>query len=219
MTKNKKKKLIVLLLALASLLIAVAGSYAYIEHQTVARNIITTGKIEVKVNEYADTAGTPFPETGVSGVMPGAAVTKIVEIENTADSADAWVRVMVEKTITLAEGVSGTPDPSLVSIDFDTANWTFSDGWYYYNARLAPGERTAPLFTQVVFSNSMDNMYQESTAEVKVTAQAVQVIHNGDTALDAVGWPAEVAGNTSGTGSAPAQPHDLNGGGNGGDGV
>ncbi len=189
--KNKKKKLIAILLALSCLFVVVVGSLAFYTSQPErTRNIITTGKIEIEVNEYADEAmTTPFPESGVSGVMPGATVTKIVEIENTGDSP-AWVRVKVDKLITLADGVAGTPDASLVSLDLNTEAWTLLDGWYYYNTALAAGAKTAtPLFTRVTFDPSMENMYQSSTAEVTVAAQAVQVAHNGETALGAVGWP------------------------------
>ncbi len=195
--KNKKKKLIAILLALTCLFVVVVGAYAAFDYQYShrTRNIITTGKIDIEVNEYADAEGTPFPEAGVTGVMPGVSVTKIVEIENTGDSP-AWVRVKVDKLIRLAEGVSGTPDPDLVSIlDINTEYWTLHDGWYYYNTQLAAGAKTtAPLFTTVKFAESMENMYQNSTAEVKVSAQAVQTKNNvpdSGLAYDALGWPAE----------------------------
>lgn len=188
---NKKKNLIVILLALTCLFVVVIGSLAYESRSVTARNIITTGKIDIEVNEYADEKGTPFPENGVSGVMPGATVTKIVEVENTGDSP-AWVRIKVDKLIRLAEGVEGEPDASLILLDINEDYWTLVDGWYYYNAELPAGEKTgAPLFTQVTFDRNMQNMYQNSTAEVAVIAQAVQAKNNNSKKLayEAEGWP------------------------------
>lgn len=191
--KNKKKKLIAILLALSCLLIVVVGSLAYEQPYTKTRNIITTGKIDIEVNEYADEAmTTPFPETGIDGIMPGRVVTKIVEVENKGDSP-AWVRVKVNKTITLAEGVAGDPNPSLISLDISDSvdsPWVYADGWYYYKTQLPARETTvAPLFTQVTFASNMDNIYQNSTAKVSVIAQAVQVKSNGESYDTAQGWP------------------------------
>ncbi len=193
--KKNKRKWIVLLLATSCLLVVVLGSLAYFTAETRTRNVITTGGVSVEVAEYADAEKTkPFPPEGVTGVMPGASVTKIAEVRNTGASP-AWVRVKVEKKITLAEGVTGTPDESLVTLDLDLSAWTEQDGWYYYGEPLRPGEATPPLFTTVGFAASMQNVYQNSTAEVTVTAQAVQTANNGSSALSAAGWP---AGGTTG---------------------
>ena len=54
---------------------------------------------------------------------------------------------------------------------------------------MSPGERTEPLFTKVTFSTEMGNLYQGSRAEIAVLAQATQVANNGETALEADGWP------------------------------
>ena len=50
-------------------------------------------------------------------------------------------------------------------------------------------EITVPLFTKVIFSADMDNLYQHSKAVINVNAQATQVIHNGETVFEASGWP------------------------------
>lgn len=63
------------------------------------------------------------------------------------------------------------------------------DGYYYYKEALKPGEVTAPIFTAVTFKPEMGNEYQNATATVDVSAQAVQTANNGDTVMDAKGWP------------------------------
>ena len=98
------------------------------------------------------------------------------------------MRVKVEKNIKL-QG-EGTPDTSLVELTRSASHWTEKDGYYYYTKVLKPGEVTAPIFTAVTFKPEMGNEYQNATATVDVSAQAVQTANNGTSALTASGWPA-----------------------------
>lgn len=180
-----KKKLLILSLAAICLAITAIGTLAYFTSEGTAHNVITTGGVEIGVQEWADVEKTkPFED--LTGVMPNTTVTKIAEIKNTGAS-DAWVRVKVEKNIKL-QG-EGTSDTSLVELTLNTADWTEKDGYYYYKEALKPGEVTAPIFTAVTFKPDMGNEYQNATATVDVTAQAVQTANNGDTVMDAKGWP------------------------------
>ena len=76
-------------------------------------------------------------------------------------------------------------------MDINTEKWTEKDGWYYYNEKLAPGEATEPLFTEVSFAAEMDNVYQESKLKLDIMANGTQTAHNGETVLQAAGWPEE----------------------------
>lgn len=167
----KRKFLILSVLALCFSLFA-AETIAYFTADSKAHNVITTGSVQIAVQEWADDERTkPFED--VTGVMPETTVTKIVEIKNTGVS-DAWVRVMVDKKIELA---------------CNTADWTEKDGYYYYNKVLKPGEVTAPVCTAVSFHADMSNAYQNATATIDIFAQATQSANNGNTAMDAQGWP------------------------------
>ena len=180
-----KKKLLMLSAVAICLAIFAAGSLAYFTSQDTAHNVITTGGVEITLQEWADEAKTtPFKD--LTGVMPNTTVTKIAEIRNTGAS-DAWVRVKVEKNIKL-QG-DGTPDTGLVELKLNTVDWTEKDGYYYYNKILKPGEITAPIFTAVSFAADMGDEYQDAAATVDVFAQAVQTANNGDTVLTAQGWP------------------------------
>ena len=180
-----KKKLLILSLAAICLAITAIGTLAYLTSEGTAHNVITTGGVEIAVQEWADEdKQTPFED--LEGIMPGMTVTKIAEIKNTGAS-DAWVRVKVEKNIKL-QG-EGTSDTGLVELTLNTADWTEKDGYYYYTKVLKPGEVTAPIFTAVTFKPDMGNEYQNATATVDVTAQAVQTANNGATVMDAQGWP------------------------------
>ena len=180
-----KKKLLILSLAAIYLAITAIGTLAYFTSEGTAHNVITTGGVEIAVQEWADEdKQTPFED--LEGIMPGMTVTKIAEIKNTGAS-DAWVRVKVEKNIK-PQG-DGKPDTGLVELTLNTADWTEKDGYYYYTKVLKPGEVTAPIFTAVTFKPDMGNEYQNATATVDVSAQAVQTANNGDTVMDAKGWP------------------------------
>ena len=181
----KRKLLILSVLAICIATLA-AGTLAYFTSEGKAHNVLTTGGVEIAVQEWADEEKTkPFED--LTGIMPGMTVTKIAEIKNTGAS-DAWVRVKVEKNIKL-QG-EGTPDTALVELNLNLTDWTLGeDGYLYYNKVLKPGEVTEPLFTAVTFNVTMGNEYQNATATVDVSAQAVQTANNGDTVMDAAGWP------------------------------
>lgn len=181
-----KKKLLILSLAAICLAITAIGTLAYFTSEGTAHNVITTGGVEITVQEWADEEKTkPFED--LTGVMPNTTVTKIAEIKNTGAS-DAWVRVLITKDIQLAG--DGEVDPDLIKLGLNTTDWTLgTDGYYYYNKALKPGETTAPILSSVTFEPTMGNEYQNAAATVDISAQAVQTANNGDTVMDAKGWP------------------------------
>jgi len=167
-----KKRLAVIAMALCLVVAGAAmGTVAYFTAQETAHNVITTGGVAIALEEWAslpDDGTDPVPFEDVEGVLPGTAVGKVVQVSNTGAS-EAWVRIQVEKTIVLDESREGEIDPSLISLDINTA--------------------TEPLFTQVSFDKEMGNLYQNCTAQVDVSAQAVQTANNGAAAPEAAGWP------------------------------
>lgn len=180
-----KRKLLILSVLVICVATLAAGTLAYFTSEGTAHNVITTGGVEITLQEWAD-EGKQTPFEDLTGIMPGMTVTKIAEVKNTGAS-EAWVRVKVEKNIQLTH--EGKVNPKLVELAIDTDNWTEKDGYYYYNKALKPGEVTAPIFTGVTFAPTMGNEYQNATATVDVYAEAVQTANNGATALEAAGWP------------------------------
>lgn len=185
-----KKKMFICAFIAICLSIVAYGTTAYFSYEDTATNVITAGDIKIELQEWAipDGSGKLIPFEDVMDVQPGMEISKIVQIENIGGQA-AWVRISLEKAITLADGVEGEVDLSLISYDLNTEYWTEQNGYYYYNAILKSGETTKPLFTKVMFSPEMSNLYQHSKAVIEVTAQATQVVHNGDSVLEATGWP------------------------------
>ena len=188
----KKRRIVASAVLIACLSLSAYGSIAYFTAETTATNVITAGNIKIDLKETAipEKGGDPIPFENIIGVMPGNRISKIVEVENIGDQP-AYIRVSVEKDIFLADEYDEEPDLSLITWDLNTDDWEEKAGYFYYKKVLDAGKATKPLFTEVVFDASMGNMYQNSKAEITVTAQATQVAHNGNNALEAQGWPAE----------------------------
>lgn len=165
------------------------GTGAFFTAEEKAHNVITTGGVDIAIEEWQEVNGKLKPFENVEGVMPGKEVSKIVQIKNTGAS-DAYIRVAVNKEILLASGNSEAIDLSLIKLQLNTEDWTeHEDGFYYYNDVLKAGDTTAPLFTSVTFDKSMGNLYQNCTVNINVQAQATQVANNGANVFEAKGWP------------------------------
>lgn len=190
-----KKRLLALAVAVSCLAAAAGGTVAYFTAEDTAHNVITSGGVNIEVVEKTRDAGgvlLDFPEDGIKGVMPGTDVSKIVSVKNTGAS-EAWIRVRVEETVRSSGGEelpleleNGVPVMSYTPGE----DWTLSeDGWYYCEKPVPAGQSTGVLFDTVSFAPEMGNEYQNCTANLLITAQAVQTANNGETALTAAGWP------------------------------
>ena len=183
--KTMKKKIFILSLIALCVSLCLVGTVAFFAADRTARNVITAGNLQI---ELVETDGNGHPFEDVFGVIPGEKIAKVVAAKNPSERP-CFVRISVDKRIQLAQGVTGTPDLSLVAMDFNTTDWIEQDGYFYYTRILNPGETTEPLFTTVSFDAAMNNLYKGSAAKVIVDVQAVQSANNGDTALAANGWP------------------------------
>lgn len=194
-----KRKIFILSILVICVASLAAGSLAYFTADGTAHNVITTGGVGIQLIEKTKSGDTlvDFPEEGLSGILPGASASKIVSVKNTG-TAEAWIRVSVTMNMT---GSDKTPLPTELSgadgmipvITFKAnGDWTKGeDGYYYYKAPVAAGGATTTLFDEVHFAKEMGNEYQNCTANLIVSAQAVQTANNGETVQQAKGWPAE----------------------------
>lgn len=199
-----KRKLLILSLLVILAALTAAGTLAYYTDSARTHNVITSGKVNIDLLEWADEARTkPFKDK--QGVMPGKKVTKIVEVKNTGTGA-AFLRLYVEKNVYGADQKPMKSDP--VSLNFNDTDWTYSEseGYYYYNRPLEPGKTTEPLFTAVTFDPLMGNEYQNASAHVKVIAYAVQSANNGDSPQAAKGWPSDTQAEPTPVPNPPENP-------------
>ena len=181
--KHTKSKLVTIAILLILLSIAGTGTLAYFNDSITVHNEITTGNINIAINQVS---------TESLAVMPGMAVDRPIVVTNDATSGEAWVRVQIKKQIVKADNSIG--DDALIIMQYNNQNkcndnWKYKDGYYYYKTPLAANNTTAPLFDEIVFSPTMGNDYQNSTATVTIHAQAVQTANNGKTVWEAAGWP------------------------------
>lgn len=183
-----KKKIAAAALIVSMLSISAMGTLAYFTDTGIAHNVITSGKVDITLIDDTEEIGKPFPDGGITNVMPGTSVSKIVGVKNEEVSADAWVRLLVNTEF--LEDL----DEKVVSMDL-SEKWEKSDekvtingkeyDAYTYNEVLAPNTSTEPLFKEVKFAPDMGNEYQKSTLHIDVIAQAVQADNNPSV----TGWP------------------------------
>lgn len=183
----KKKISLIAVLAICLSLIA-TGTLAYFTTDAIARNVITTGHVDIElIEKHIDESGevVDFPKDGISGVLPGTAVSKIVSVKNTG--AESWIRVKVEKLANAADGSELPAD--LITFQVDETKWLEKDGYYYYLTPVATDESTDILFDEVFFDSKIGNDFMNGKMEIVVSAQAVQTANNGTTVTEAAGWP------------------------------
>ncbi|MBR4411288.1 MAG: SipW-dependent-type signal peptide-containing protein, partial [Firmicutes bacterium] len=83
-----KKKIFAVMMVLICLAIAATGTLAYFTSEETAHNIITTGAVDIDLEEWQDLDGdgqnyTPYPpENQPINVMPGVTVSKIATIKS-----------------------------------------------------------------------------------------------------------------------------------------
>ena len=184
---GKTRKFLAIVAMLACVLAVLAsGTLAYFTAEETAYNVITTGCLFMELVEET-TGGEPWPEEGITGVMPAAAVDKVVYVKNVG-AVPFFTRICMDKIITAAEGVEAELNFDHITLDIDTEHWIEHEGFYYYYRVLQPGEQTEPLFTKVSFGPELGNEYMNAQVDIYVLAQAVQSANNGDDPLAALGW-------------------------------
>ena len=191
----KKKLLLLASVAICAAILA-SGTLAYFTAEDEVHNVITSGAVDIQIEEWQDKIGNPYPDDPID-VMPGVTVSKIATIKNL--EAEAYIRAKFEVVITRADETVMELSPetlaSIITLTMNGEDWLRKDGdgeWWYYNVPVKTGESTEAFFTEVVFDGpNMTNEYQNCTVEVIVKAQGVQTANNGTSALEAAGWSAE----------------------------
>lgn len=196
MKKMIKTKLLAVFGAVSVLALLSTGTLAYFTTQAEVENHLTTGAVLLQVRQR-DAFGKEISGKGTE-IMPGDTVVYSASVENTGEEP-VWLRVKLTENVEGA-GVSenGVPDAkACLEIVVNDVDWTWreetsGEGYYYYNRVLQGGEETEPLFTEVHFRGSaIDNDYLGKSFAVHVAAYGVQSANNGESVLDAFGWPEE----------------------------
>lgn len=188
-----KKKIFAMAVMLICISILASTTLAYFTDVETAHNVITSDGIDIAIEEWQETpAGLiPYPSQPIT-VMPGISVSKIVTVRN--QDAQSFVRAKLVLTLKDTAGkemeITSETMEKIIHLTMNAQGWTEKDGWWYYGAAVNTGEATKPLMTGVSFDGfNITNEYQKCTLEIHVYAQAVQAANNGESALDAAGWP------------------------------
>ena len=190
-----KKRIVALAVSAICLATIASSTLAYFTDEQHVHNILTSGGISIQVVETMQGEGdamVEFPKEGLRGIMPGTVVSKTVQIQNTGAN-EAWIRVKVDSSIIDADGknlaLNLQDGTEVITYDVLDGWQPGTDGYFYYEKPVPVQMLTTPLFETVRFAPQMGNEYQNCTANIVISAQAVQTANNGDTVMDASGWP------------------------------
>lgn len=188
-----KKRIFAIAVVICCLSVLASTTLAYWTDSDIARNVITSAGVDVKIVEeqLVDGVLQPYPGHPIQ-IMPATRVSKIVSVQNL--QGDSWIRMNYTLAVYDAAGsemdIPAGKLAEMILIAPNTADWTYKDSWWYYKDALKPWEKSAPLFEEVVFSGPhIDNKYQNCTVKINVTVHAVQQAHNGESVWAALGWP------------------------------
>ena len=170
----KNKKLIIMISVLAVLL--VGGLLAYLTDTLTVTNKITTGIVDIELNEYTkDANDNEIAWTDKTNIKPGETVSKIAKINATATSEPCYIRAKLTFTCEDATLNASAEMPSVADLNLDIpANWVLkADGYYYYNTKVNPSD-VVTLFTQFTLPNTLNNDWSNQTFDLDVKADAIQ---------------------------------------------
>lgn len=173
-----KKQIIIGSVFAVTAAVAAGSTLAYFTAEDTAENVISTGNIDIKINEYKTVPDTDIlleytdPETPV---MPGDTISKIVKVENTG-SGTAYIRAKINMYFRDNDSLATEP----VQLSLNTTDWEYNetDGYYYYKNILDTESETTPLFESFTIDSSAGNEYENQTLIIDIDAQAIQEKNN-----------------------------------------
>lgn len=170
-----KKQIFIGSLCAVTAAVAAGSTLAYFTAQDTAVNTISTGNLDIAINEYQDSQCGEIPYTDpTTPVMPGDCISKKVRIENTG-CGSAYIRAKIDMSF---EGDDESLSTDLVKLNIGD-DWELADdGYYYYQYIVDSGEETSNLFTTVYFDNDMGNEYQDKKLNISIDAEAIQSKNN-----------------------------------------
>lgn len=164
----KKKKILTMVAAVALVaVIGVGATLAYFTDKDSKTNVVTMGKVDIKLDEPDFSKN---PDDTITDVKPNQTIAKDPKITVEEGSLDAYVRAKI-----VFEGLSDEQVADILPlIDIDTTKWFLStDGYYYYQASMAAGASDY-LFQSVKIPENWGNEVSELTFKINVFAEAIQ---------------------------------------------
>lgn len=182
----KKRRVISIAVAVTLALGIVAFAAQYVS-ETI-RGTVGASNLGIKVEMLEIKNGEEVPVSEEeTEVVPSAEISRIAKVKNTGDQ-DAWVRAKVY-LVSGGESIPAADDGYIELGDVNTEDWTWSDGYWYCNEKLAAGKTSPEIFKSVTIKDTAGTAI--NGADLKVDAEGTQVKNNGSSALEAEGWPTE----------------------------
>ena len=188
-----KKKLLYMATLIICISIITGGTFAYFTYDDTAHNVITTNKVNIKVLNMIEQNGVLVESDNAAiPIMPATTVDKVISAQSV--ETPAWVRLKYDLEVYDSNGdkiaIPKAELDSIIIIEPNSTDWIEKDGWWYYKAVVAGGEKTTPLFEEIKFSGpGMGNEYQNGTVKLLLKGHAVQSANNGSSVMEADGWP------------------------------
>ena len=186
---NKKRIITIAIITTLLLGIAVFATLVRYIVSDVTENRISSSNVKIELVLLEEGEGGQVPVSGDTTVVPGVTKSRIAMVKNTGKEP-AWVRV--DALVDAPHGTENIEEFGYVELgNVDDEDWAYKDGYWYYDKILNPGETTKALFTEISFTNDLDENYKGQDLSVRILAEGTQSKHNGSTAFDAQGWPEE----------------------------
>lgn len=188
-----KQKQICGTLAVSLAVLGAAYTSAFFSTSIDTNNLITFGNLGLQINETVlDTSGRELVYTGEGRMKldAGNHVSRIIRLENTGNEP-MYVRASIEMTGTDMNGKPLVATGEVSDFALNEEDWSYKEGWYYYNKVLEPGAESEVLMTGVSFDIAeISERYCGGDFTLDVSAQGVQSKNNGDgNVLLVKGWP------------------------------
>lgn len=162
--------------------LAVGGTLAWFTDTETATNVVTTGNVDIawfegngtEGSEKKITTGNPGMQFGNgTPVTPGQNLDKEARIKNEGKNA-AYIRA---KIVFLDKDQEVIEKPEYMHIAGTDIKWmpNASDGYYYYNEIVEPGEFTDKIMTDILIATTANNQnFADKEITVRLDAEAIQ---------------------------------------------
>lgn len=186
--------------------LAVGGTLAWFTDTETATNVVTTGNIDIVLNEDGTNTVDRLEGVGTeeglsySDIMPGDVIKKDVDIALAERSNDAWVRARIEFRGALIDALGENENPGKyvdllkdgMTIFGEDVTWGHDENenvWYAYvtnTSKLTADNATFDVFDQVKFADEAigNEFSNKEVLNIEVIAEAIQA-DNIDSAEEA----------------------------------
>ncbi|MCI5727420.1 MAG: hypothetical protein MR274_07935 [Clostridium sp.] len=186
-----KKKLVTMVLAGSLAVGLVGGSLAWFTSSDKVLNKFATVQDDDNIGDSGIDIYECFDEDGAEKILPGGPkVDKYVQVKNTAKYAQL-IRVKLipewtDETIRMLNGDSMEPEEAIILDLSDNQDWVYNNGYYYYLNKVAPKGFTSNVLDKVSLNHVLGNEYKNAKFNVKVEAEAIQAVVDGDENINPV---------------------------------